>query len=507
MTALATIPRGTADATIEHLWPTPHPFLEDPVGWARAKRGAFLWSKQREIAESVRDNRYTAVPSAHDMGKSWVAANVLAWFGDVHNPNRPRQVALVWTAPTYRQVSQIMTQELIEAHTAAELPGRVGLDSQWKIGDRLIGFGRKPADYNQAAFQGTHARYVLVVIDEACGVPKSIFEAVDALVTNEGARVLAIGNPDDPDSHFAKICDPGSREGKGWNVIPVDGLQSPNFTGEYVPEDLRPMLLGRTWVQERVERWGEDSAIYQAKVRGLFSKTASRSMIRYAIVARARRLEYGVDPTPGGPLGGVLGVDVARSESGDRNTIVSAYRGRIEIVDTFHEVDLEKVADRVVEARREGGPNWKSVVDGDGVGGGLVDILRRRRENVVEFRGSKRAVRRPTRYRNRRAEAWAGARDQLNAGLWALPPDDGDEDADDLAADLSAPRRQTDPDGRTGLESKDDIARRLGRSPDLGDACVMAISVRPDVHSPGAIRPERRRRRRSPAAGIMTEPV
>jgi hypothetical protein len=46
-----------------------------------------------------------------------------------------------------------------------------------------VAYGRKPADYDPAAFQGIHARYVLVIIDEADGVPKSIFDAVDALAT------------------------------------------------------------------------------------------------------------------------------------------------------------------------------------------------------------------------------------------------------------------------------------------------------------------------------------
>ena len=37
---------------------------------------------------------------------------------------------------------------------------------------------------------------ILVIIDEAGGVPKSIFDAVDALATNVDARVVAVGNPD-----------------------------------------------------------------------------------------------------------------------------------------------------------------------------------------------------------------------------------------------------------------------------------------------------------------------
>lgn len=467
----------------------------DPVAWSAERRGSYLWSKQREIKESVRDNRYTAVHAAHGLGKSWVAADVIAWWCDVHPIE---QVRVVWTAPTYPQVNAIIGAEL---RLALRELGVVGLklkgDNVLEYEGDFVGYGRKPADHDQAAFQGIHRRYVLVVIDEACGVPKALFDQADALVTNEDSRMLAIANPDDPESHFGAICDPGSREGRGWNVIHMDGLASPNFTGEEVPDELRAALLGETWVQERRARWGEDSAIYIAKVRGLFSRDGSQSMISYSIVQRARELEHGHDPAPGGPLGGVLSLDVARSENGDTNTLGSAYRGRVEVLDQWHSRDLEEIADRAEQELRAQAPNWKIVVDGDGIGGGVVDILRRRGCNVVEYRGSERARHKPARYGNRRAEAWAAARDQLREGLWKLPDDDGDERADDLAADLSAPRRTQDASGRTMLEPKRDVIRRLGRSPDLGDMAVMAIVTHPDVHSPGAIRPDRQRRRRS----------
>jgi hypothetical protein len=47
-------------------------------------------------------------------------------------------------------------------------------------------FGRKPSDYDPEAFQGIHAAAVLVLIDEACGVPKSLWDAASTLITNEG---------------------------------------------------------------------------------------------------------------------------------------------------------------------------------------------------------------------------------------------------------------------------------------------------------------------------------
>jgi hypothetical protein len=99
----------------------------------------------------------------------------------------------VTTAPTTPQVEAILWRYMGNAHTKAQLPGRITLDAKWYIGNELVAYGRKPADYDPAAFQGIHARYVLVIIDEAGGVPKSIFDAVDALATNVEARVVAVG--------------------------------------------------------------------------------------------------------------------------------------------------------------------------------------------------------------------------------------------------------------------------------------------------------------------------
>ena len=51
------------------------PFVSDPVGWVN--QSGVSWYKQDEVYESIRDNRYTAVPSCHDVGKSFSAANAI----------------------------------------------------------------------------------------------------------------------------------------------------------------------------------------------------------------------------------------------------------------------------------------------------------------------------------------------------------------------------------------------------------------------------------------------
>jgi hypothetical protein len=59
--------------------------------------------------------------------------------------------------------------EIGKAHRKGDLPGRKTLDAKWYIGSELVAYGRKPGDYDQAAFQGIHAEYVLIVIDAADG--------------------------------------------------------------------------------------------------------------------------------------------------------------------------------------------------------------------------------------------------------------------------------------------------------------------------------------------------
>jgi hypothetical protein len=63
-------------------------------------------------------------------------------------------------------------------------------------------------DLDMAAFQGIHARRVLVVVDEARGVAAAIWNGAETLITNDESHILAIGNPDDSATYFSQICAP-----------------------------------------------------------------------------------------------------------------------------------------------------------------------------------------------------------------------------------------------------------------------------------------------------------
>lgn len=460
---------GLFTAVADRIEGKPSPWLADPVGWAHEKLGTFLWSKQREVLESVRDHRYTAVHSAHEMGKSFLAGGVaIPWWIDSHPPG---EAFVVSTAPTSAQVRAILWREIGRAHRKGGLPGRTN-QTEWWIGDEMVGYGRKPADYDPTAFQGIHARFLLVVIDEACGVPKDIFDAVDSLATNDECRVLAIGNPDDPASHFATVCKPGS----GWNVVHIDGLESPNFTDEHVPLDVSRRLLSQIWVEERKQRWGESSPLYQAKVRGRFPVDSDDGVVRLSSVTRCQAprewRDSQLQPVE-------LGVDVG---AGGDYTSIRERRGRkIGRVWHDHSDDARKVFALALHAIRETGATSVKV-DVGGIGWGVVGYLRLARDegkhhadiHAVNF-GS--AALDPGRFPLLRDQLWWDLGRELTDDV-ALDLSDAEE-VDDLVAQLIAPKYRLDAHGRVKVEKKDETRKRIGRSPDDADSFLLTLYTPP----------------------------
>ncbi len=453
------LPSQAAEATIARLFPEADPFATDPVGWIGERLGEHLWSKQVEIAESVVANRYTAVRSAHATGKTHIASRLIAHWLSVHPIG---EAFAVVTAPTAVQISAVLFRELRVAHHKGQLGGYItqGSDPMWKTDSgEIIAIGRKPQDADPTAFQGIHARFVLVVIDEACGVPAALYEAVDSLATSESARVLAIGNPTDPAAHFAEICKPGS----GWNSIHVDGLESPNFTGEEVPDSLAELLISPTWAEERERRWGATSPQFQARVRGEFPDLSDDTLIAPAWIEAAQHRSLA------GLSAGCYGVDVSRM-GGDETVIYRNRGGHVRLVWAGSKQDTMATAGRVARTLREDGHGGvPAVIDAVGVGAGVLDRLREQRLDVTGFESSGRP-RNPMRFANRRAECWWRVRELFEQGLVDLDPAD-----EVLAAQLGGVKWKLNSSGQVLIESKDEMRRRGMASPDRADAVVMSF--------------------------------
>lgn len=438
----------------------------DPVAWATEKMGRELWSGQREILRSVRDNKLTAVKSCHEVGKSFTAAHVVAWWIDVHPPG---QAFAVTSAPTDKQVKAILWREINRLHEQGNLPGRTNL-SEWYMGKELVAFGRKPSDYNPTAFQGLHAKYMLLVLDEACGIPKAIWDAGSSLVANEYSRTLAIGNPDDPLSEFANKC----RVDSDWNVIQIGYGDTPNFTGEEVSADLKSRLIHPGWVAEKAKEWGPESALFTSKCKGEFPAQATDGFIQLSWLQECRHLEL----PEGTPV--EAGVDVGAG--GDR-TVIRERRGmRVGRECVFVDADPMRTVGKIVETLNEWGVQ-RVKVDVIGIGWSIAGRLRElsSRHNyqgtthsaeVVGINFAEASVD-PDRFINLRAEVyWTIGREYSRLKRWDLSYVD-----DDVFAELTAPSYKImDSKGKIKIQAKEEIRGLLGRSPDRADALLLAFA-------------------------------
>jgi len=461
-------------------------FANKPVEFINNVLGDFVWSKQIEIVESVRDHRRTAVHACHDTGKSFIAGRIVPWFvmavaaGDA---------IVVTTAPTMRQVKNILWKEIREAVRNGDLPGDLNL-TEWKIQnadglDILAAFGQKPADWDPAAFQGIHRLKVLVILDEACGIPEAIFDAAASLVTNEESRILAIGNPDDPTSKFARVCRPGS----GWHVIHIGWRHTPNHpdSTEEIPERLSKHLISQLWVEEMADPrtgWGTKSPKYTSKVLGLFPEDAADGVVPLSLLMRCTAPpDYPEDhyfPVE-------LGVDVG---AGGDETNIRERRGRmVGRVWRGHDPDTMVSAQLVLDVIEETGATSVKV-DVIGIGKGLTDRLKQwKREGLhgAEIYGvnvGEGAIS-PTEHQNLRCQIWWDiGRGLSQEMIWNFSGLEG-ADRDTLFGQLVAVKsRPPDGSGRNRIEPKSATKTVIGRSPDDADALLLAYYVPPpeEVH-------------------------
>lgn len=452
----------------------------DPVTWVGERLNEHVWSKQDEIMSALRDHRRVAVRSCHGVGKSHIASRAVAWWLDTSPVG---EAFVVTTAPTFAQVRAILWRYIGQAHKKGNLAGRV-TQTEWKLDNELVAFGRKPADHDEGAFQGIHAKRVLVVLDEACGIPEELWIAADALTTNTECRILAIGNPDNPSSYFARVCRPDSL----WHTIGISAFDSPNLTGEAIPADLSELLISKEWVEEKKVEWGEDNPIYTAKILGEFPVDNPWSVVRAGDVYQCSQ---GLENTWSAEqlLPVELGVDVG---GGGDETVIRERRGPLACREWKEHTDKPHlIAPLILQAIRESGATAVKI-DSIGVGFGVVGELENMRSSglhsadIIKVNVAEKS-RWPEKYANVRAEMWWEIGRLLSEKReWDLSPKrynrlPGMDNQDATLAQLLDPKWELTPKGQILIEKKDEIRKRLGRSPDNADALLMAFYTPPSV--------------------------
>lgn len=429
----------------------------NPIGYLREVLKADTWERQNQIATAVRDCKRIAVRSCHHSGKTFAMAGLAHWFAVAHNP-----ALVITTAPTLRQVRDLLWYEIAQHHVRSGAAGKLGgLSLEFSPTQRILGFTTNEPE----RFQGWHCENILVLVDEASGVEESIYEAIEGCLTGPNAHLALIGNPNNPMGTF------------------YEAFRSPLYEKFHISAfDVPERLLPSAWAEERRIEWGEESTAYQVRVLGNFPPQGENSLISMAWVQAAMERE-------GEGSGEVeLGADIGRY--GSDESVVYVRRGAQVIdVDSWRGQDTMASAGRIAAlARRHGAGLLK--VDDVGVGGGVVDRLSEAGFPVQGVNVGQAASDSET-YFNLRTELFQGLADRLRDGEIALPKDDL------LLDQLTQLRFTFTPRGQKKLESKEDLRKRRGsakgwQSPDRADALMLCFAVVGGTWTGGAMAGEDR---------------
>ena len=463
-------------------------YQEDPVGFVQNALGETLWSKQKEILESVRDNKRTAVPACHAPGKSHIAARAVAWWVSSF-PVGTTQV--LTTAPNYRQVRTILWAHIQRLHARHNLAGEV-FTTEWRVGREIAAYGFSGQQHDESVVQGIHAPHLLIVVDEAAGISPMIGTALESLMTGGHTRMLVLGNPptDNEGTWFERACNSPI-----FNVLPIGAHDTPNFTGEDsgichscpqgVPQhEVKTHLVDHDWVNEVTREFGEDSPFVEARVHAKFPRAVNNKTIPLSWIEKSMenelategRIRLGVDVASGGGdefvvawADGQIGTIRHRSSGSANNNALDVAGVVLQQI-----LDAEKT-----HAERGITEKVRVKIDSIGVGWGIVSTLtawgkeKKHNAEIVPVNVAEKAAD-SLRFTSQRGELWWTGRQMLQ------PDDSGLQqvrlDIDQRTqAQLSAPTYSTDSGGRIAIEAKKSMKARNVGSPDRAEALLLAF--------------------------------
>lgn len=426
------------------------------------------WRGMSEILAAIRDHDRVAVRAGRKVSKSASGAVAALWWAVSGGK-------VLVTAPTAATLDDPFWLELRHLVHVSRLPiiipQRPSTAIRVPTGGRII--GRTAAQREN--LQGPSGAQSLYIIEEASGVKRDIIEAIEGNVAG-GGKILMLGNP----TQLAGAYYDAFHKDTSWHRIHLSSRDSPNVTAGRV---VIPGLAIPEWIEEQEEKHGKDSPFVQVHVDGDFPSTGANSVIPLALIEGAQEAWSSVDPTTEeGELR--IGLDVARS--GDDESVIQPVRGRFAHANTALRnqtgPSLGAAALDTAQRLRRGAETITINVDIIGVGASAYDWLTEHAPEHVNVRAVNVASKATT-------ERHAKLRDQLAFGLREWLEDGGviPPGADEVRSDAVALTYSFDTRGKYKVTSKDELKSTLGRSPDHGDALMLAIYQAPDPFVPSGV--------------------
>ena len=413
----------------------------------------------KEIRDHLQDEkkRYTpcriAVSSGHGIGKSALVGQVIGWALSTCSDCKIVTTASIEPQLRTKTIPEVTKwfKMLINSHwwkvmtTSIRSADPKHYDS-WRT-DFLTW-----SENNTEAFAGLHnkGKRIVLIFDEASAIADKVWEVAEGALTDEYTEIiwLAFGNPTQPTGRFRECF--GSARHR-WKTHQIDSREVEGTNKDEI----------NNWIAD----YGEDSDFVRVRVRGEFPRSGSSQFIADDVIFAATK--YRADGYSKLPK--VLGVDVGRF--GDDPSVICVRQGRkARILSKLQGMDSVQVAERVIEQIKLEQPD-AYVVDGEGVGAGVIDQLKYRGygRKLFDYYASQKAVN-PVEYANKKAECWGKMRQWLKDG--AEIPDDPE-----LKSELAYQSYQFSHKGQIMMTPKAVLKRNGLGSPDVAESLMMTFAV------------------------------
>ena len=457
---LLTYPWGEPGTPLEH--------FKGPRKWQRDVLGTLRDHIKDNQGKVDYDTFRKAVASGRGIGKSALVSWLVHWMlstrigsTTIVSANSEAQLRSVTWAEITKWLAMALNSHWFEIAATRIMPAKwitELVERDLKKGTRYWAVeGRLWSEENPDAYAGVHNwDGVMLIFDEASGIPDSIWSVSDGFFTeNTPHRFhVAFSNPRRNTGYFYETF---NSKRSFWRTSNIDAREVEG--------------TDKNLYQRIIDEYGADSYQANVEVYGQFPSEGDDQFIPVNLVDDAMKRPKHKDETA--PI--TIGVDPARF--GSDATVIAVRQGR-DLIDIkrLRGADTMEVVGHVIEAIEEYKPAL-TVVDEGGLGAGVVDRLKEQRYKVrgVNF-GNK--AQKQLMYGNKRAEMWGAMRDWLKTA--SVPQDRF------LKSDLIGPKTKPDSKGTLFLESKKDMKARGLASPDAADAIAVTFAF-PVAHREGRV--------------------
>ena len=456
-----------------------------------------------EAFRALVNKEWVGMEACTSAGKTYIMARIAFWFLDVYEeamvvttaPKKSQLVNLLWkeinkcfvkfkAIRTDAQIFKYPSIRVMKEEEFAEwtMIGEVaGVDAGAEVAQKMAGF---------------HAKNMLFIIDEMSAVPKSIYLAIENTCTDVNNLICASGNPLSTTDTLHEFC-----ETKKVRHIRISAYDHPNVVLEnFGLETPIGGAVTQASIDMRKEKYGEQSNLYLARVRGISPAQSTDSLIKAEWLDEATQNIK--DKFENNLSFNAMGVDVANSTNGDAAAVGVGEGNTLRFLQEFqcpdaNQLGLNLIYDNVtlqqIYQSRNVAIDKQNIfavptysesnvipecigIDTVGVGVGTINAFVNEGITPIALQGGylKRVVEvdkegKPLyQFRTLRDQMYWALREDLQAGKICIDLRQIGLSFNQLKKELTAHRFISNATN-IQIESKDKVKARLGKSPNLSD--------------------------------------